>query len=29
MNTAAFWQPIIKGLFLVTAVGADLAARRK
>ena len=29
MNTEAFWQPIIKGLILVTAVGADLAARRK
>ena len=29
MNTEAFLQPIIKGLILVTAVGADLAARRK
>jgi D-xylose transport system permease protein len=29
MNTEAFWQPIIKGLILVVAVGADLAARRR
>jgi D-xylose transport system permease protein len=28
MNTEAFWQPVIKGAILVTAVGADMAGRR-
>ena len=28
MNTEPFWQPILKGAILVTAVAADMAARR-
>jgi D-xylose transport system permease protein len=28
MNTEAFWQPIIKGGILVTAVGMDMAGRK-
>ena len=28
MNTEAFWQPIIKGIILVLAVGADIAGRK-
>ncbi len=28
MNTEAFWQPILKGLILIAAVGVDIAGRR-
>ena len=28
MNTEAFWQPILKGVILVLAVGADIAGRK-
>jgi D-xylose transport system permease protein len=27
MNTEAFWQPILKGAILVSAVGMDMVSR--